>query len=131
MASRHEDWLNQERDLAHARHDLTEEYYEWAAFSAQQAAEKAIKGVYQRLGAEVRGHSIVALLRRLPKQISVSKALLDRGRSLDLHYISPRYPNSVPEGTPGDSYTRREAEEAIEDAGAVLAFCESHIFSKG
>ena len=37
------DWLAQaKRDLVHARHDVEAEFYEWACFSAQQAAEKAV-----------------------------------------------------------------------------------------
>jgi HEPN domain-containing protein len=41
--------------------------YEWAAFAAQQGAEKAVKAVYQRLGGEARGHSVTQLLAALPE----------------------------------------------------------------
>lgn len=48
MPERKMDWLKQaRRDLLHAKMDLKEGFYEWACFSAQQAAEKALKAVYQ------------------------------------------------------------------------------------
>jgi hypothetical protein len=38
------DWLDQARgDLQHARSDVERAFYDWACFSAQQAAEKAAK----------------------------------------------------------------------------------------
>jgi len=44
MPRRTKDWLRQaERDLAHSKADLKGRYYEWVCFSAQQAAEKALK----------------------------------------------------------------------------------------
>lgn len=43
---RSRDWMNQaEGDLQHAKSDVQGGYYEWACFSAQQAAEKAVKAV--------------------------------------------------------------------------------------
>ena len=59
MATRAEDWLRQaKRDLEHARHALEDGDYEWSCFAAQQAAEKAVKAVYQKLGADAWGHSV-------------------------------------------------------------------------
>lgn len=56
MGNRAEDWLEQaKRDLLHAQGDLASGFYEWSCFSAQQAAEKVLKAVYQRLGAGGRG----------------------------------------------------------------------------
>ncbi|MBI4493722.1 MAG: HEPN domain-containing protein [Chloroflexi bacterium] len=33
-------------------------FHDWACFSAQQAAEKTVKAVLQRLGAEAWGHAV-------------------------------------------------------------------------
>lgn len=53
MSNRARDWLDQAwRDWEHTRHDAAEGYHEWACFSAQQAAEKALKALYQHLGAK-------------------------------------------------------------------------------
>ena len=50
---RSKDWLDEAKsDLAHARNDLKGSFYNWACFSAQQASEKAVKAVFQRMGAE-------------------------------------------------------------------------------
>ena len=55
MATREEDWLRQaKRDLEHARHALEDRDYEWSCFAAQQAAVKAVKALYQKLGADAR-----------------------------------------------------------------------------
>jgi len=128
MPKRHADWLRQaKRDLEQARHAMAGGFHEWACFSAQQAAEKAVKALYQHLGADAWGHSVSALLSGLPKTAKAPPDLIDFGKSLDRHYIPPRYPNSFPQGIPGDYYTPREAEEALNHAQAILSFCEGHV----
>lgn len=129
MASRHEDWWRQaERDLGHARHALDDADYEWACFAARQAAEKAVKALYQRLGASARGHSVAMLLSGLPSSVSVDEPLVDKAKGLDKHYIPPRYPNAYPSGAPLDFYTRDEAERAIAYAEDIIEFCRDRIF---
>ncbi|MBI4289571.1 MAG: HEPN domain-containing protein [Chloroflexi bacterium] len=54
--------LEAERDIEHARQDRDTGYHNRACFSAQQAAQEAVKAVFQRLGAEVWAHSVTALL---------------------------------------------------------------------
>lgn len=128
MASRHEDWLGQaKRDLAQARHAEQGGFFEWACFAAQQAAEKAVKALFQKIGAEVWGHSVFRMLEELPEGFEAMKELLDKAKILDQHYIAPRYPNSVPEGMPGDFYTAAQAKEAIGNADTIISFCEDHI----
>lgn len=128
MASRAGDWLRQgQRDLQHARDALGRNTFEWAAFAAQQGAEKAVKGLYQRLGAEARGHSVTQLLAALPATLRPSDDLVEAAKDLDKHYIAPRYPSSYPEGAPMDFYTRAEALRAIEDAERIIEYCQGHI----
>ena len=56
MVSRVNDWLKQAlKDLEHAKKSLEFNDYEWACFAAQQAAEKAVKALYQKLTIEVWG----------------------------------------------------------------------------
>jgi predicted nucleotidyltransferase len=52
-----------QRDLEKAQVDLQHAYWEWACFTAQQAAEKGVKAWLMRRGYSVRGHSITSLLR--------------------------------------------------------------------
>jgi len=50
MVMRVRDWMRQaEKDLGHARRSLDGGDYEWACFSAQQAAEKAVKALYESI----------------------------------------------------------------------------------
>jgi HEPN domain-containing protein len=129
MASRAEDWFRQAlRDLEHARDTLERGIHEWVSFAAQQSAEKAVKGVYQRLGAEARGHSVTQLLSALPAGAQPRPELIELAKELDKHYIAPRYPSSYPEGAPMDFYTRAEAVRAIEAAEQILDHGKRHIF---
>lgn len=127
-ASRAEDWLRQSRrDLEHARDTLADGVYEWAAFAAQQAAEKAVKAVYQGLGAEARGHSVSQLLVALPAVARPPDELIEAAKELDKHYIGPRYPNSYPEGAPMDFYTQAEARRALDAADRIVEHCQRHL----
>jgi len=128
MPNRKEDWLKQaRRDLLHARHSLEDGDYEWACFAAQQAGEKALKALYQSLGAEARGHSVLGLLDRLPDQFAPGPELATAARELDKHYIPTRYPNSYAEGAPFEYYTEEEARRAIINAERIIRFCEDNM----
>jgi HEPN domain-containing protein len=128
MALRAQDWLRQgKRDLEHARRSAEQGDYEWACFAAHQAAEKALKAVYQSAGEEAWGHSILGLLAALPLADALTEAMKDAARELDRHYIPARYPNSYPEGAPYEYYTQGEAERALAQAEQILRFCENHL----
>ena len=122
---RSDDWLNQaKRDLEHARNDVQHEFFEWAGFSAQQAAEKAVKAVFQAMSAEARGHAVTELLTALGASHSVSADLVDGARELDLAYIPTRYPDAFPSGAPTDFYTHAQAQRLIEHADRIVRFCQ-------
>jgi HEPN domain-containing protein len=73
---RSKDWMDQaEGDLEHAKSDKEHGYHNWACFSAQQSAGKALKAVFQKLGAEAWGHSVADLLKELSKKYNISKEL--------------------------------------------------------
>lgn len=128
MPNRSADWLKQaRRDLQHARHALEDADFEWACFAAHQAAGKAVKALYQGLGAEALGHSVRALLARLPEGYSPDEGLQGAARELDRHYIPSRYPNVYSEGAPFEYYTEEEARKAIGHAERIIRFCEDHL----
>lgn len=128
MVNRAQDWFEQpKRDLEHARHDLAEAYHEWACFSAQQSAEKALKAVYQHLSGEAWGHSVKHLLEELPPEAGVTSALVDCGRILDRFYLPTRYPNGFDYGKPADYYTSSDSQQAIACAEAILRFCADRL----
>jgi len=128
MAQRYKDWLKQaKRDLEHARHALGDREYEWSCFASQQSAEKAVKAVYQKIGADAWGHSVSILLANLPDKLRPDEEIVDLAKELDKHYISPRYPNFHPEGAPFEHYTKKEAERATDYAGKIISFCEDKL----
>lgn len=126
--NRWRDWLDQSaRDLTHARHALDDSDFEWAAFAAQQAAEKVLKALVMAQGGEPWGHLTTGLAEALPESIETPAAVLDAARRLDKHYIPARYPNGFASGYPGKLYTRGEAEQAINDAATIDQFCRRYL----
>ena len=128
MPDRSGDWLAQaRRDLNHAVHACKDTDFEWSCFSAQQAAEKAVKAVFLYLHGEGWGHSVYGLLGTLGDKVDVPEGLLDVAKALDKHYIPTRYPNGFDSGAPGDYYTKTDAQQAIENARQIIEFCEGCI----
>jgi HEPN domain-containing protein len=118
------DWMDQAQgDLEHARADLTHGFYDWACFSAQQAAEKAVKAVLHRLGLEAWGHSVADLLAELDTHHVIPSELQEAALELDKAYIASRYPDVHQSGSPRRRYTRREAERMVGYAGEIVRFC--------
>jgi len=126
--NRWRDWLDQAtRDLRHAENALEDEDYEWAAFAAQQAAEKTLKALIMSKGGEPWGHLVTGLVEALPEEAAAPPDITESANRLDKHYIPSRYPNGFSEGYPGKLYTRGEAEGAIADAKSIIAFCRRHL----
>lgn len=128
MATRVEDWLRQaDKDLQHARNSLKDADFEWACFAAQQAAEKALKALYQKLAGESFGHSILKMMKDLPKSVRPGPDLLKKAADLDKFYIPTRYPNGFDWGAPMDYFEKEDAEKGIEDAAEVIAYAKAKI----
>lgn len=128
MAERSRDWFRQaEADLRHARHAFEDGDFDWAAFASHQAAEKALKAVFQKLHLDAWGHTLSLLVTGLPETVQRAPAVLDAAKRLDKHYIPTRYPNGFERGAPVDFYTDGEARQAIADAEAIVEFCRCEI----
>ena len=122
------DWLKQaKRDMERADLDIQYAFFEWACFTSQQSAEKAVKALYQKLNMSIRGHSIIKMLEGLPAKIEVSEELLHNARILDRYYIESRYPNGFPVGSPFEYFDKKIAQEANDAAREILRFCENTI----
>ena len=98
------------------------ELYAHACFQAQQCAEKAIKALWYLLDLDPWGHSIQRLVRDFPntKFLQNMDAWEQRAAYLDRFYIPTRYPNGLPDLTPGQSFHRQDADQAIEVATSFL-----------
>lgn len=122
------DWLRQpKRDLGFAETAMATKYYEWAAFGAQQSAEKAVKALIQSLHGSARGHSIMEMLRQLPVPVQVPRKTLAGAQALDQVYVTSRYPNGFASGSPSEYFSEEVARELVEHARAILEFCRSQI----
>jgi HEPN domain-containing protein len=122
--NRYRDWLVQAlRDLEKAKIDIQYAYWEWACFTAQQAAEKAVKALLMYRGADAWGHAITPMLRHL-KELNVPAPLLENAQLLDTFSIPTRYPHGFAEGMPADYYN---AKEALDAADAIIRFCQDHL----
>lgn len=89
------DWWHQaEHDLAHAASATRGGHFDWAAFAAHQAAEKAAKALIYGSG-----QAVATLLRTLPQR--PDQSTIESALRLDKHYIPSRYPNGLPDAHPG------------------------------
>ena len=122
------DWLKQaERDLKAAENSAVGGYHEWAAFEAQQSAEKAVKALVESLHGASRGHSITSILRQLESSVEVPEAILEAARELDKVYVTARYPNGFAAGSPGDYFSEKTSIHLIQHARSIAEFCRSKI----
>ncbi len=116
-------WLRQAGyDLDQAARLLEQGGFCYAAFLAEQAAQKALKAVLLARGARVvLKHSVRALAEEAAQSDPRFASLVDLGRRLDRHYLTARYPDALPEpAIPAEAYAREDAEEAVAAARAIL-----------
>ncbi|WP_411867820.1 HEPN domain-containing protein [Vulcanococcus limneticus] len=130
MAERSADWLNQAlRDLEQAEASMQADRHEWACFAAHQATEKALKALNLALGQQAWGHTLTRLWAAVPDRGALDppppEALDDRLRLLDGFYIPTRYPDSYPEGTPGEHFGRLQSEQALFHATAIVQWARA------
>ena len=115
-------WIRQaEHTLSSAQRDAAGGDYGWACFKAQQAAEYAAKALLRGLGLPAFGHSVLGLVGEMEKQgLPITEEIRQCARTLDRHYIPPRYANAYPAGSPFEYYDRETADKVIACAEAVL-----------
>lgn len=113
--------LQAEDDLQAADALIAAGKFAQAAFLAQQAGEKALKGLWIRLDLDPWGHSVARLIKDLPTEPREKlQHLLDAALLLDKLYIPTRYPDALAELTPAQAYTRSEALGAVDHARTIL-----------
>ncbi len=118
-----ERWLETAREDLRAAHALqAADLYSHACFMAQQCGEKSIKALWYLIGHEPWGHSIQKLLMEYPEphRISDLEEWQQRAAWLDKFYVPTRYPNGLPDLTPGQTYFAQDAEQAIDQATFFL-----------
>ena len=116
-------WLKQaQHDLEAANLDLGNKFFADACYSAEQAAQKALKGyLYFKGSPLVWKHSVKELVTECVGYDNTFSQLLEAGKVLDQYYIPTRYPDALPPpASPFESYTQDQAVEAIGLAGKIL-----------
>lgn len=116
-------WLTTAReDLAAAILLKEQGMFSHSCFLAQQCAEKAIKALWYEIDEEPWGHSVQKLLQDLPSEEHREQLhdLLSEAATLDRFYIPARYPNGLPDLTPGTTFVKSDAELSCANAQRIL-----------
>ena len=114
-------WMkNAKNTLRSAENDKSSQFYNWACFKAQQAAEYAIKAFLRGIGEGALGHSISFLL----KDLNFDQEAIDLAKKIDRYYIPTRYAYAWSEGTPEDYYTLKDANEAVLCSSSIIDMVE-------
>lgn len=111
-------WKQAQNDYEYARHGFEGGFYAQVCFQCHQICEKAIKAVHfgklrKRI---VLGHSLI----KLAEPLRLDEAVVSDLSVLDQYYIPTRYPNGLPDGSPFEVYTRKQAEAALEISKSIL-----------
>jgi HEPN domain-containing protein len=116
-------------DLDTAKILHREKRYNAAVFYSHQAAEKAVKALLYSVNEAPWGHSIRELLQRYFMRVGsqVDERLLTLARELDRHYITSRYPNALPSGTPHEVYDEEVSSRVIRAAEELIGFVRREV----
>lgn len=109
------------RALAASRALAGNGHHNWACFTAEQAAQLALKGLLHGIGRGERGHGLPRLARAIGAQgVSIPDEVTAGLRRLAREYIPARYPDAHPEGGAGEHFGASDSEQALADAEAIL-----------
>ena len=124
------DWLGQaEAELKAAGDLLATDNYAWCCFTAQQAAEKALKAILEHFRERTPGHNLNELAEAIGHNIAVDAELRAACARLNRLYIPTRYPDAFVSGVPAEQYFRADAEQALEDVERVVDFARTTLDS--
>jgi HEPN domain-containing protein len=115
-----------DRDLDNARKNLTIEAYEVAAFLAQQAVEKYLKGAWVVAKREPAPHTHA--LTELGDGLGVPADLRRHLADLTSDYTVSRYPDAA-NAIPYELYDESTAQTKVQNAEAVIAWLRRKIAS--
>jgi len=102
--------------------------YAQACFLAQQSGEKAIKSLWYLTDVDPPwGHSIQRLIIEFPRKAEIDGVgtWIERAALLDKFYIPTRYPNGLPDLTPGQVYRPEDAKQGIDAARSLVGGCRA------
>lgn len=121
-----ERWLQTAKEDLQAARTLNEAgLYAQACFYAQQSSEKAVKSLWYYVDAVPWGHSVQRLVTEFPESGTLPdrELWIEYGALLDKFYIPTRYPNGLPDLTPGQVYRSSDARRGLEAAHGLVSGC--------
>ena len=123
-------WLRQANyDLKEAIRSLKTNSFAYATFFAEQSAQKSLKAyLFFRGKRAIFIHSIAELIKEAASSDKAFLTFVEEGQKLDRYYLASRYPDALPEpAVPAESYSKSEAEEAVDTATKIFNFCKRKI----
>jgi HEPN domain-containing protein len=123
MVQRDQDWLREaEAELGAARDLLGSGHWSWCCFTAQQAAEQALKAVCEHLRAPHFGHNLNVLRQAIEGHVAVAQSVRLACARLNRYYIPTRCPDAFDQGAPADQFFEADARAAVQDTEEVMGF---------
>jgi HEPN domain-containing protein len=107
-------------------------FFDKGCFISQQAGEKVIKACLYASGKRrVIGHSLFEMIEELTGIEKNFRKISEPAKRLDRFYITTRYPNGLPGGSPFQVYSLSDLETAFEDLSAIFKFSEVFLKKNG
>ena len=103
-----------QEDILAVQSNIQTGKHNWACFIAHQAAEKALKALYedQHMAEPPHSHSLRMLVADgVPPGVEIPDEILEALAGLDRHYTISRYRSSIM-AVPGEEYSEADAKEA-------------------
>ena len=103
-------------------------FFDKGCFIAQQAGEKILKACLYATGKRrVIGHSLFEMIGALGKIEDDFKEISEQAKRLDRFYITTRYPNGLPGGSPFQLYSSSDLQSALEDLTEIFKLAEQFL----
>ncbi len=127
-----ERWLElANEDIEMAEYALSRSIFRQTCFHAQQAVEKALKGLLDtRLGTHPKSHSLEQMLLYDAGIRTELRKWRTPCRNLDRFYIPTRYADALPGLLPAGEPTKADAQNALNDAKAIVTEIREKIGGK-
>ena len=107
-------------------------FFDKGCFLAQQAGEKVIKACLYATGKRrVIGHSLFEMIGKLSRIEEKIERISEPAKRLDRFYITTRYPNGLPGGSPFQFYSLSDLESAFDDLSEIFEFSEIFLNNYG
>ena len=110
-----------DEDIVMADYAFSQRIFRQTCFHSQQAVEKALKGLLvARLGTHPKSHSLEQMLLYNPAIRDELRRWQKACRNLDRFYTPTRYADALPGLLPDGEPTDADAQNALQDAKAML-----------